>query len=163
MGGRPQAAPGEYKERPNRAGMTYFVHPELVRGTLRAAFPLRETLPPGLARATFAMFVAAEVHPFADGNGRVARLLMNAELSAVDACRVMIPLSYRDEYLAALRALSLNDNPTALWRMLDRAQRWSDSVDWTDRDRVLEQLTRTNALVVPDEAQARNLHLVDAT
>lgn len=163
MGGRPEAAPGEYKERPNRAGMTYFVHPELVRGTLRAAFPLRETLPPGLARATFAMFVAAEVHPFADGNGRVARLLMNAELSAVDACRVMIPLSYRDEYLAALRALSLNDNPTALWRMIDRAQRWADSVNWTDRDRVLEQLTRTNALVVPDEAQARNLHLVDAT
>ncbi|MGH2898744.1 MAG: hypothetical protein ACRDMZ_08735 [Solirubrobacteraceae bacterium] len=29
--------------------------------------------------------------------------------------------------------------------------------------RVLEQLTRTNALVVPDEAQARNLHLLDAT
>ena len=77
--------------------------------------------PQGLARATFAMFVAAEVHPFADGNSRVARLLMNAELSAVDACRVMIPLSYRDEYLAALRALSVNDNPTALWRMIDRA------------------------------------------
>ncbi len=41
MGGRPRAAPGEYKERPNRAGMTCFVHPDLVRGTLRAAFPLR--------------------------------------------------------------------------------------------------------------------------
>lgn len=162
MGGRPDVAPGEYKERPNRAGSTYFVHPELVRGTLREGFPLRDTLPPGLARAAYMMFLASEVHPFADGNGRVARLLMNAELSAVGVCRVMIPLSYRDEYLSALRALSLNDNPTALWRMLDRAQRWAASIDWTSRGRVISQLTETNALVPPDEAQARNLHLRDA-
>ena len=28
------------------------------------------------------MFLVAEVHPFADGNGRVARVMMNAELIA---------------------------------------------------------------------------------
>ena len=82
MAGRPEAAPGAYKARANRAGMTVFVHPDLVRGTLREGFALLDTLADGLARATFAMFLVAEVHPFADGNGRVARLLMNAELSA---------------------------------------------------------------------------------
>jgi hypothetical protein len=161
MGGRPDAGPGEYKERGNRAGMTYFVHPDLVRGTLREGFMIGHTLPEGLPRAIFAMFLVAEVHPFADGNGRVARLLMNCELSAVRQCRAMIPLSYRDEYLSALRALSQNTNPTPLWRVLDRAQRWASLVDWIDRDRLLELMEQTNALVTPDRAAAENLHLLD--
>jgi Fic/DOC family len=161
MRGRPEAAPGEYKERANRAGMTYFVHPDLVRGTLREGHSIGRTLPSGLPRAIFSMFLVAEVHPFADGNGRVARLLLNAELTAADACRVMIPLVYRDEYLGALRALSRNRNPTPLWRMLDRAQRWAALIDWADRDQVLSQLRETNALVTPDEAAARNAHLLD--
>lgn len=114
MGGRPAAVPGGYKERANRAGLTFFVHPEEVRGTLREGFSLLATLPPGLPRAIFATFLVAEVHPFADGNGRVARLLMNAELSAAGLCRAMVPPIYRDEYLAALRALSQNGNSTPL-------------------------------------------------
>lgn len=162
MGGRPEAAPGEYKQRANRAGMTFFVHPDLVRGTLREGFSIGRTLPEGLPRAIFSMFLVAEVHPFADGNGRVARLLMNAELSAVEQCRVMIPLSYRDEYLSALRALSQNGNPTPLGRMVDRAQRWASLMEWSGRDRVLKLMEQTNALVTPDRAAAENIHLADA-
>lgn len=120
-----------------------------------------DTLAAGLPRAAFAMFLAAEVHPFADGNGRVARLLMNAELSAAGQARVLVPLPYREECLRALRALSLSADPVPLWRMLDRAQRWSALVDWSDRDGVLETMRHTNALAAPDEAGARNLHLVD--
>ena len=137
------------------------MHPDLVRGTLREGFAILDTLPAGLARAIFAMFLVAEVHPFADGNGRVARLLMNAELSSQALCRVMIPLSFRDEYMSALRALSQNANPTPLWRMIDRAQRWVSLMTWTGRDRVLELMNRTNALVTPEHAAARNLHLRD--
>ena len=162
MGGRPEAAPGEYKDRANRAGITFFVHPDLVRGTLREGFSIGHTLPEGLPRAIFSMFLAAEVHPFADGNGRVARLLMNAELSAVEQCRVMIPLSYRDEYLSALRALSQNRNATPLGRMVDRVQRWASLMEWSGRDRVLELMEQTNALVTPDRAAAENIHLADA-
>lgn len=161
MSGRPEAAPGEYKEQPNRAGLTYFVHPDLVRGTLREGFAWLDTLPEGLPRATYIMFLVAEVHPFADGNGRVARLAMNAQLSAAGQTRVMVPLSYRDEYMNALRALSRNANPTPLWRMLDRAQRWASLMHWTGRDRVLEAMGVTNALVTPEEALAQNLHLLD--
>jgi fido (protein-threonine AMPylation protein) len=161
MGGRPDVAPGEYKDRPNRAGMTFFVHPDLVRGTLREGFAILDTLPAGLPRAIFAMFLVAEVHPFADGNGRVARLLMNAELSARGLCRVTIPLSYRDEYMSALRALSQNTNPTPVWRMIDRAQRWASLMQWTGRDRVLELMRQTNALIPPEQAAAENLHLRD--
>lgn len=119
------------------------------------------TLPAGLARGVFAMFLVAEVHPFTDGNGRVARLLMNAELSAAGLCRVMVPLCYRDEYLGALRALSHNDNPTPLWRTIDRAQRWAALMTWTDRDRVLALMEQTNALVTPEQAAVENAHLLD--
>lgn len=161
MGGRPEVGPGSYKDSPNRAGTTYFVHPDMVRGTLREGFRVLGLLPAGLPRAVFAMFLVAEVHPFTDGNGRVARLLMNAELSREGLCRVLIPLSYRDEYLSALRAMSRNANPTPLWRMLDRAQRWASLMDWADRDRVLELMHRTNALVAPDVAATQNVHLLD--
>lgn len=161
MGGRPETRPGEFKERPNRAGMTEFVHPDLVRGTLHEGFTHYRTLPPGLPRAIYAMFLIAEVHPFADGNGRVARVVMNAELSAAGLCRVMIPLSYRDEYMSALRALSQNNEPTPLWRMIDRAQRWAALMRWENHDQALDLLQRTNALVTPERAQELNVHLLD--
>jgi len=161
MGGRPEVGPGTYKQQGNRAGMTFFVRPELVRGTLREGFAAYRTLPRGLPRAIYAMFLVAEVHPFADGNGRVARVLMNAELSAAGLCRVMVPMSYRDEYMSALRALSQNDRPTPLWRMLDRAQRWAASMTWSGHDRVLELLERTNALVTPERTRELDLHLLD--
>jgi hypothetical protein len=161
MGGRPELQPGRYKDLPNRAGATLFVSPELVRGTLREGFVLQATLPAGLPRAIYAMFLVAEVHPFVDGNGRVARLLMNAELTAAGLCRVVVPLSYRDEYLSALRALSHNDHPTPLWRVLDRAQRWASRMTWTGHERVLELLRETHALTPPEQAQAQNLHLLD--
>ena len=161
MGGRPEIGPGTYKTRANRAGMTSFVAPELVRGTLREGLAPCGTLPQGLPRAIYVMFLVAEVHPFVDGNGRVARILMNAELSAVGECRVMIPLSYRDEYLSALRALSHNRNARPLRRMIDRAQRWAAAMTWTPRARVLELMDATNALVEPERARELNLHLLD--
>ena len=161
MGGRPEIEPGHYKQAPNRAGMTYFVHPELVKGTLREGFTAYQTLPAGLPKAIYGMFLVAEVHPFADGNGRVARTLMNAELSAAGLCRVIVPSCYRDEYMSALRALSQNDNPTPLWRTIDRLQRWGSLMTWTDHARVLELMRQTNALATPESVRELNLHLLD--
>jgi hypothetical protein len=161
MGGRPAIRPGEYKEQANQAGMTTFVSPELVRGTLREGLRAYHTLAAGLPKAIYAMFLVAEVHPFVDGNGRVARVLMNAELSAAGLCRVIVPMSYRDEYMSALRALSHNQHPTPLWRMIDRAQRWAALMTWTGHERVLELMRETNALVAPDSARELDLHLLD--
>jgi hypothetical protein len=73
----------------------------------------------------------------------------------------MIPLSYRDEYLSALRALSHNRNARPLRRMIDRAQRWAAAMTWTPRARVLELMDATNALVEPERARELNLHLLD--
>ena len=50
-----------------------FVKPELVIGTLVEGFRYTEEVPPGFPRALYTLFLVSEVHPFDDGNGRIAR------------------------------------------------------------------------------------------
>ncbi len=158
---RPSANPGELKTEPNRAGGTLFVAPDLVKGTLREGWRFYSALPGGFPRAVFAMFAVTEVHPFADGNGRVARALMNSEFTAEAQCRVVIPLSYRPDHLGALRAMSRQRNSRPLLRMVERAQRWSSLIDWSNMDSTIEQLEATNALVPSDEAEEQGQILLD--
>ena len=156
---RPRVNPGAFKTRVNRAGDTTFVHPDLVVGTLVEGYRYYETLPPGLPKAIFMMYLIGEVHPFTDGNGRVARVLMNAELSTAGEQRIVIPIVYRDDYLQALRTMSRNADPRPLVRVLDFAQAYAEAIDWSDlsaAERVLEQ---TNAFVTPDLADERGLRL----
>jgi len=68
-----------------------------------------------MARALLAMFLVAEVHPFTDGNGRLARLVMNAELSVVGASRIIVPTLCREEYLDCLRVLTRQGEPAPLF------------------------------------------------
>ena len=56
-------------------------------------------------RAIFMMFLVAEVHPFSDGNGRLSRIMMNAELVSAGEQRIIVPTIYRANYLAALTRL----------------------------------------------------------
>jgi len=79
LAGRPDKNPGIFKSQTNRAGESVFVAPDLVLGTLHRGFELLSALTHPLAKAIFAMFFVTEVHPFADGNGRIARIMMNAE------------------------------------------------------------------------------------
>lgn len=156
---RPAVNPGSFKFKPNRAGATTFVHPDLVSGTLIEGYRYYEALSDGLAKAIFMMFLVAEVHPFADGNGRVGRVLMNAALTAAGEQRIVIPLVYRDEYLRGLRALSRNANPQPLVRVLDFAQEYAAAIEWSDLRRAEDMLERTNALVPPDLAEERGVRL----
>lgn len=156
---RPQADPGAFKTLVNRAGATTFVHPDLVVGTLVEGYRFYEALPRGLSRAIFIMFLVAEVHPFIDGNGRVARVLMNAELSAVEEQRIVIPIVYRDDYLQGLRALSRNGNPQPLIRVLDFAQAYTAAIDWSDLRIAELMLEQTDAFVEPEVAEERGARL----
>ncbi len=119
---RPDKRPGQWKERANQAGNTNFVEPELVRGTLHQGFACYQALEHPLARAAMLMFVVSEVHPFDDGNGRLARIMGNAELVRGGLSRIIITTSYRQDYLRALRRLSRQRDPELYVRMLDRAQ-----------------------------------------
>ena len=152
MAGRPEVAPGVFKTEPNRAGESLFVHPRHVRGTLAEGFAICRTLPTPFARAVFAMFLVAEVHPFADGNGRAARVMMNAELVAQDEARIIIPTVFRSEYLQSLKALTHNHRPDPLVSVLDFAWRYTHQVDFSTLETARAQLTATNAFEPPANA-----------
>jgi hypothetical protein len=160
MEARPGKAPGRFKAEPNRAGSTTFVAPELVEGTLTKGFEIYRGLTSPLHRAIFMMFLIAEIHPFADGNGRVARIMMNAELVAAGENRIIVPTVYRNNYLMALKALSQNGVTGALVRVMDFAQKYTAAVDFSDLDRARLVLDRTHAFADPNEADAAGIRLV---
>jgi len=149
---RPDVRPGQFKERPNRAGDTVFVAPELVRGTLTRGYEYYATLPAGFARAVFVMFLVSEVHPFDDGNGRIARVMMNSELTAVSEQRVIVPTVYRDDYLQALRALSRGGRAEPIVRVIDFAQQHAAAIDWSELNIARSELAATHAFEEPDGA-----------
>ena len=101
------------------------------------------------------MFLVAEVHPFDDGNGRIARAMMNGELVAGGQRRIFIPTSYRDDYLLALRAISRRGFISPLLKMLDFAQAFSAAIDFTDLERAIEVLRECNAFERDTEARLR--------
>jgi fido (protein-threonine AMPylation protein) len=142
---RPEVNPGEFKTRANRAGNTEFVAPRLVRGTLVEGSKLLPSVPPGTARALMAMFLIAEVHPFTDGNGRLARLAMNAELSVVKACRIIVPTLYREEYLDCLRVLTREGNPQPFLDAMQHIHVWTSAFDYEDLDKVISDMKACNA------------------
>ncbi len=142
---RPEVGPGEFKTLANRAGNTEFVAPRLVRGTLAEGSKLLSTVPPGLARALMAMFLVSETHPFADGNGRLARLVMNAELSVVNTCRIIIPTLFRDEYLDCLRVLTREGQPRPFLDAMQKIHEWTAAFDYEDLDKVIADMKACNA------------------
>jgi Fic family protein len=159
MSARTDMRPGHFKTEGNRAGATVFVAPELVSGTLIRGFDLYRSLDAPLARAIFMMFLVAEVHPFADGNGRVARVMMNAELVAADEERIVIPTVYRNNYLVALKALSHSGHADPLIRVLDFAQRWTAAVPWGGLDATRRVLETCNAFSDPNAAEDAGIRL----
>jgi len=92
-----------------------------------------------------AMFVVTAVHPFADGNGRLARLVMNAELSVTRACRIIIPRLFREEYLDCLRVLSRTGRPAPFLEAMQKIHRWTAAFDYEDLDQTLAAMTACNA------------------
>lgn len=145
MRARPEVGPGEFKILANRAGNTEFVTPALVRGTLIEGSRLLPTVPAGTARALLALFLVSEVHPFTDGNGRLARLVMNAELSVVSSCRIIVPTLFREEYLDCLRVLTRDGQAAPFLAAMQKIHRWSAAFDYEALDQVILKMSRCHA------------------
>lgn len=159
MEARPDKLPGQFKLKSNRAGSTVFVEPDLVAGTLEKGFGFYTGLETPLHRAIYMMFLVSEVHPFVDGNGRTARIMMNAELVAGSEPKIMIPIIYRNNYLSALKAMTHSRNPVPLIRMLDFAQKYTQTIDWQDFDTARRMLDETRAFMDATEAENEGYRL----
>lgn len=159
MASRKDKNPGHFKTETNRAGGTVFVAPELVEGTLLKGFEIYQALTTPFARAVFMMFLVAEVHPFADGNGRLARIMMNAELVATKQQRIIIPTIYRNNYLSALKAISLSHQAEPLIRMLDFAQKYTHAINWNNLENARTILQNTHAFDDPQQADQLGIRL----
>ena len=146
---RPDKRPGQFKQVANRAGDTHFVVPDLVEGTLQRGFEMARALETPFQRAAMLMFLLSEVHPFDDGNGRVARAFMNAELVAANQSRVIIPSVFRDDYLTGLRVLSRQHEPAPFLATLAFAQRVVAGIDWSSYAAAESALRRVNAFERP--------------
>jgi Fic family protein len=136
------------------------VAPELVRGTLKRGFEMLATLQFPMAQAIFATFLVSEVHPFDDGNGRLARIAMNAHLSAANQTRIIIPTVFRTEYLQALRTLSHNQSTQSLVRVIDFAQKYVQEIDFSSYEGTRLQLEKTNAFKDPADAMGDSPKLI---
>ena len=55
-------------------------------------------------------FIFVFIHPFLDGNGRIARFLMNVMMAAVGQPWTVIRVEERNGYMRALEAASVQGN-----------------------------------------------------
>lgn len=145
MAARTGIAPGEWKMRNNRAGDTHFVDYNLVKGTLRKGYEFYQALREPFARAMMMLFMVSEVHPFNDGNGRISRIMMNAELTHAGEAKIIIPTVFRDDYILTLRRLTRQGDPDAIIRAMQRVQLFSSKLDAGNIPSLIEYLQSCNA------------------
>lgn len=155
MEGRPDLEPGVFKTKANQAGNTYFVLPDLVEGTLRQGFRLYTALTDPFAKAIFMMFICSEVHPFNDGNGRVSRIMMNAELVKTGRTRIIVPTVFREDYLLSLRRLSRNNDPSVYIRVMEKLQLFSSHITGDNFDDAFSFLKESDAFEEPETGRLK--------
>lgn len=151
LSARIEKHPGQFKMQNNHAGNSFFVDFELVRGTLKKGFDFYQSLRSPFARAVFMLFMVSEVHPFDDGNGRMSRIMMNAELTHAGETKILIPTVFRTDYLDALRKLTRQDDPSVIIRAMDRVRHFSATLHADDFDVMKLQLDRANAFSDSEE------------
>jgi len=147
LSARTDKNPGLFKDKNNFAGSTSFVDFNLVRGTLVQSFDYYSALDHPFAKAAYIMFVMSEVHPFLDGNGRIARVMMNAELVKAGQSKIIIPTVFREDYMGALKKFTKQRKCDTYIKMLQRAHEFSAKVYAEKMDDMQEYLTSCNAFI----------------
>ena len=154
MAQRKDKRPGQFKRKINKAGESVFVSPENLAGTLTQGFNIYKQLPEGLARSIFMQFLIAECHPFDDGNGRLSRIMMNAELHSVEQHKLIVPTVHRDSYLNGLRQATRQGKFRTIVKVFFQLQCYSASINWLDYGEARELLELHKAHALPDDGVA---------
>jgi Fic family protein len=95
-----------------RGSMHTPLNPEAVREAMPVLFELLKNELDARVRTVLGHFIFVYIHPYMDGNGRIARFLMNTMLISGGYDWTIIPVERRQEYMAALENASVNENIT---------------------------------------------------
>jgi Fic family protein len=83
---------------------------EAARDAMPALFDLLKEEPEASVRIILGHFIFVYIHPYSDGNGRIARFLMNAMMASGAYPWTVIPLEKRDEYMSSLEKASVGND-----------------------------------------------------
>jgi hypothetical protein len=81
-----------------------------VRDAMPVLFELLKNETNTGVRAVFGHFIFVYIHPYMDGNGRIARFLMNVMLASGGFPWTVIPVDKRNDYLTALEKASVSQD-----------------------------------------------------
>jgi hypothetical protein len=98
---------------------------EVVRDAMPELFDLLENeMHPGV-RAVLGHWLFGYIHPYPDGNGRMARFVMNAMLASGGYPWTVIRVEDRDAYLSALDRASIDTDISTFTTFVAERVRWS--------------------------------------
>ncbi len=98
---------------------------EAVRDAMPALFDLLENEPDPGARAVLGHWLFGYIHPYPDGNGRMARFLMNAMLASGGYPWTVVRVEDRNAYLGALDRASIDADIRPFATFIAERVNWS--------------------------------------
>src|ERR1035437_4753479 len=101
--------------------------PEAVNDAMSALLDSLEREPESIVRAVLGHWLFGFIHPYMDGNGRMARFLMNLMMASGGYRCAIVRMSRRKEYLDALEAASAEQDLVPFARFVHEEM----SIDWT--------------------------------
>jgi fido (protein-threonine AMPylation protein) len=116
-----------YRNNPVYLRTSRFVPPrwESVREAMPALFDLLEKEAEPSVRAVLGHWMFGYIHPYPDGNGRIARFLMNAMLASGGYPWTVIRVKDRNAYLKALDSASIDMDINPFSAFVAKRVRWS--------------------------------------
>ena len=96
---------------------------DAVRDAMPAFFDLLRAEEEAAVRVVLGHFLFVYIHPYMDGNGRIARFLMNTMMASGGYPWTVIPLGERDAYMTALERASVGEEIAPFAEFLARLVR----------------------------------------
>lgn len=147
--------PGKFKESNNLSGITELVPWQLIEGTLIKGFDWYALLQDPFAKAIYLLMMITEINPFTDGNGVLARLMMNAELTSKNLSKIIIPSVYADAYLLAFNKISQHNDCTAFIQSMLNIYAFSATVSGDTKNEMERYLRSCHAFYLPSQGKLR--------
>ena len=101
---------------------------EAIADGMDALFERLESEESAAVRAILGHWLFGYVHPYPDGNGRMARFLMNAMLASEGYPWTIVDVEHRTAYMSALESASVDGDIVPFTQLIADRMQWSSSL-----------------------------------